>query len=195
MGCSDGKSLCQLSKGRYVMKKQILRLILLPTLFLTILGVAGLVSTKTAPTAHADGEQCTTAHVEVVKRNGDSDDNTVARYIMNKHFCYDGTDVTSSDQADVRGYVVSDLSLVYEFKGNVSTQNGSSTNGGSTAMGSFVLKANVSLPGGFSASDLGLWQPSVTIQPHGDGGFDYSPSSGYTGDPSTIHDIVYAYYV
>ncbi len=174
------------------MKKQLIRLLMIPVLLLTFLAVSAF---ATAPTTHAQSARsadssCATAHVESVKRNGPDDNYTIARYIMNKHFCYDGTNVTSSDQADVRGYIVSELSLVYEFKGNISTQNGSPVNGSSTAQGSFAVKLNATLPGGFGANDLGLWQPSISIQPHGDGGFDYAPSSG-----SGEYDVVLASYV
>ena len=133
-----------------------------------------------------------TAHVEVDKRNGDSDANTTSRYVMNKHYCYDGTKVTQSDAADVRGYVTAGISAVYEFKGSISTQNGSSIDGSSTSQGNFATKIGASLAG-FSLSDIGLWQPTITIVPHGDGSFDYAPSSGYNGtDGSTIHDLVQA---
>jgi len=137
--------------------------------------------------------KCVTAHVEVDKRNGDSDANTIARYVMNKKYCYDGTKVTQSDAADVRGYVIGGLiSTFYEFKGSISTQNGSSIDGSSTSQGNFALKLNVSVPPA-NLADLGLWQPTITIVPHSDGSFDYAPSSGYTGtDGSTIHDLVQA---
>jgi len=122
--------------------------------------------------------QCTMIHLEIDKRNGEGDEYTFARYIMNKKFCYDGTNVTQSDAADVRGFVIPSLALVYEFKGNYNVQNGSSVNGSSTAQGNFASPISASLPAGFTISDLGYWQPSLTIVPHGDGSYDYAPLHG-----------------
>jgi len=146
--------------------------------------------------------QCRTAHIEINKRNGNSDTNIVARYVMNKHFCFNGQKVTQSDQADVRGYVSAGLTPFFVFKGNISTQNGSTVDGSSTAQGNFEATTSVSANFSigiagitFSKSDLGVWQPSITIVPLANGGFNYAPSSGYNGNPSTIHDIVRAYFV
>lgn len=187
-------------------KRRMLQLLMLPALLLAFLAFSEFVN---VPSTHAqsariaddpaDGDStgsysgnktmaCKTAHVEFIKRNGPSNNNVVARYIMNKHFCFDGTNVVSSDAADVRGYVVSGLSLIYEFKGNISVQNGSSVNGSSTAQGNFAIKADVTipLPLPFKINNLGNWQPSLTISPHGDGGFDYAPSSGVNSGPNDI---------
>ncbi len=156
----------------------VLKLLIIPVILLAgfaAFWLSGLTSSKAASVS------CKTAHVEIVKRLQPDEDHVLARYIMNKHFCYDGTKVVSSDNADVRGYVRGLWSSVYEFKGNVSTQNGSSKDGSSAAQGNFTAKANISIPliakYGISLFDLGQWQPSVSIVPHGDGGFDYSPSS------------------
>jgi len=48
------------------------------------------------------------------------------------------------------------------------------------------------LPITISLTDLGNWQPSITIVPRGDGTFTYAPTSAVvTGDSSTTHDVVY----
>ncbi len=172
-----------------------LLMLIVPSLLLACVAIMQCTTIHTSRAAASDTDvHCKTAHVEIVKRLQPDDDHVLARYIMNKHFCYDGTKVVSSDNADVRGYVRSLWSSVYEFKGNVSTQNGSSKNGNSTAMGNFTVKTNINIPlikrFGISLFDLGQWQPNVTIMPHGDGGFDYAPSSA-----ATSTDIVYAYFV